>query len=67
VKAELCHTAKPESATNKAQAETRRLLALLGEERPDADEVKDSWYALGLAVREAIGEIRRQEGRKEVS
>jgi hypothetical protein len=45
----------------KAQVEARRMLALLSEQRPDADEIKDAWYALGLAVRAAIAELRQAE------
>jgi hypothetical protein len=49
------------SALAGAQAETRALLALLTEERPDADELKDRWYALGMSVRAAIAELRQAE------
>lgn len=50
-----------ETALAKAQAETRTLLALLTEAEPDADALKDRWYAQGWAVREAIRELRQAE------
>jgi hypothetical protein len=52
---------KSTPAITEAEAEARRLLALLTEEHPDADEIKDSWYALGLAVRAAVSELRQRE------
>jgi hypothetical protein len=49
------------TALARAQAETQALLVLLSEERPDAGELKDRWYALGLAVRSAVKELRERE------
>jgi hypothetical protein len=44
-----------------AVSETQALLALLTERQPDADELKDRWYSLGLAVRAAVRELRQAE------
>ncbi|HYE76137.1 MAG TPA: hypothetical protein VEF04_22520 [Blastocatellia bacterium] len=49
------------TALDKAKSETQRLLALLNEEQPNADELKDVWYTQGFAVRNAIAELRRAE------
>jgi hypothetical protein len=60
------HSEESDSAMSRAESEVRRMLDLLRAERPDADAIKAHWYDLGLAVREAIRELRRAEAGREV-
>jgi hypothetical protein len=59
------HSGENDSALARAEAEARRMLDLLRAERPDADAIKARWYDLGLAVREAIKELRRADAGRE--
>lgn len=54
-------TTQDTSTLARAKAETQRLLALLSEAQPNADEIKDRWYSAGLAIRSAIAELRQAE------
>jgi len=54
-------TTEDTSTLARAKAETQRLLALLSEAQPNADEIKDRWYSAGLAIRTAITELRQAE------
>jgi len=47
----------------KAREEANKLAHLLGEEWPDGDEIKDSLYAVGMAIKRAMPAIRDLEGR----
>lgn len=55
------HTKTNASALSKAKDEAQRLLALLSEIEPNADEIKSHWYEAGLAIRAAIAELRAME------
>lgn len=47
------------SDRQRAVAEAGNLIDALTDECPDVERIKDAWYQLGLQVRGAIAELRR--------